>query len=349
LTLGSFIALAYYVTSQEGTTGQTTEVSAVVTYLAGSLCYWDYVPLAAALSVATTVLLSLKPEMRSLARNVTQQDIYATLKFAVISAIVLPILPNETFGPLDVLNPYQIWLMVVFISGFNFLGYLLMKLVGPRQGIGLTGLFGGIASSTALTLSFTERSHRATALAKSLGLAIMIAWTVMFARVLVVVGALQPVLLSRLWPPLAASMGVGIAYIIYLYLRGEPGGEEEDVEFSNPFELGPALKFGLLYALFLLVSKAMRQYLGQQGLYLSSLVAGLTDVDAITLSIIDLSQDPQGISAATAARAIVLAAMSNTAVKGGIVVFSGAGALRRTLLPGFLLMIAAGLVTAFLL
>ena len=347
--MGGLIAISYFVTAWRGDLGLTTETAALLTINAGALCYWGYLALAVALAVVTTVLLSLKMETDTLARRITKEDIYATLKFAVITAIVLPVLPNQSFGapPLDVLNPYKIWLMVVFISGISFLGYVLVKVVGSRQGIGLTGLLGGLVSSTAVTLSFSQRSQAELELAKPFALAIMIAWTVMFSRVLVEVAALNAALLSTLWLPVAASAAVGLAYCVYLYLSQRTAGEGE-VDFSNPFELGPAIKFGLIYGLILLISKAAQMYLGNTGLYLSSIVAGLTDVDAITLSVAELSRAGGGLSLSRGARAIVLAAMSNTAVKGGIVLSSGSPALRRALWPGFVLMLVTGIGIAFL-
>jgi uncharacterized membrane protein (DUF4010 family) len=347
--VGAFIAISYFATAWRGDVGLTTEVAALLTVLAGALCYWGYLPLAVAIAVATTVLLSLKMEMDTFVRRITREDVYATLKFAVITAIVLPVLPNQTYGPppLDVLNPYKIWLMVVFISGISFLGYVLVKVVGPRQGIGLTGLLGGMVSSTAVTLSFSQRSRSESELAKPFALAITVAWTVMFSRVLVEVAALNMALLSGLWLPMAASAAAGLAYCIYLYLS-QRTDEEGEVDFSNPFELGPVIKFGLIYAVILLVSKAAQIYLGNTGLYLSSIVAGLADVDAITLSVAELSRAGDGLSLNAGARAIVLAAMSNTAVKGGIVLTGGSPALRRALLPGFVLMLVAGIGVAFL-
>jgi len=349
LLLGALITVAYFVSAWRGEVGLTTEVSALVTIIAGALCYWDYLALAAAIAVATTVLLSLKLEMQTFVRRITREDVYATLKFAVITAIVLPVLPNQTFGPppLDVLNPYKIWLMVVFISGIGFLGYVLIKVVGPKQGIGLTGLLGGLVSSTAVTLSFAQRSQKEAELAKPFALAITVAWTMMFSRVMAEVAALNAALLGVLWLPMAASAAAGLAYCIYLYLS-QRTDKQGDVVFSNPFELGPAVKFGLLYAIILLVSKAAQIYLGDTGVYLSSVIAGLTDVDAITLSMAELSSAAGGVDLSTAARAIVLAAMSNTAVKGGIVLTSGSSTLRRALLPGFILMLVTGIGIAFL-
>jgi len=349
LAQSGLIAIAHFVDARRGKVGLTTEVAALMTTLAGALCYWDYLPLAVALAVTTTVLLSLKVEMDTFVRRITREDIYATLKFAVITAIVLPVLPNKTIvdvSPFDVLNPYKIWLMVVFISGISFLGYVLVKVVGSRHGIGLTGLLGGLASSTALTLSFSQRSQRQSGLAKPFALAIMVAWTVMFSRVVIEVAALNPALLGVLWLPMAASAAAGLAYCVYLYFsqRTDEAGE---VKVSNPFELGPAIKFGLIYAAILLVSKAAQTYLGNAGLYLSSVLSGLADVDAITLSVAELSRAGD-LTLSVGARAIVLAAMSNTVVKGGIVLTGGSRTLRLALLPGLVLMLVAGVGVAFL-
>jgi uncharacterized membrane protein (DUF4010 family) len=272
------------------------------------------------------------------------------LKFAVISAIVLPILPDEGLGPapFDVLNPYKIWLMVVFISGISFLGYILIKVAGTRQGIGITGFLGGLASSTAVTLSFSERSQQQLDLAKPFALAIIISWTMMFSRVLVEVAALNPELLGVVWIPMVAAGAIALAYSVYLYFA-QRSVEEGDVPLSNPFELGPAVKFGLLYAGILLVSRAAQFYFGDAGIFVSSIVSGLADVDAITLSMAELSRGEGTLTISTASQAIVLATMSNTVVKGGIVLFMGSKALRQALLPGFLLVLATGLGVGFLL
>jgi uncharacterized membrane protein (DUF4010 family) len=349
LAQSGLIVIAHFVDARRGKVGLTTEVAALVTTLAGALCYWDYLPLAVALAVVTTVLLSLKVEMDAFVRQITREDIYATLKFAVITAIVLPVLPNQSVvdtSPFDVLNPYKVWLMVVFISGISFLGYVLVKIVGSRQGIGLTGFLGGLVSSTAVTLSFSQRSQKQCGLAKPFALAIMVSWTVMFSRVVVEVAALNLTLLGVLWLPMAASAAAGLAYCIYLYFS-QRTDEVGEVSVSNPFELGPAIKFGLLYVIILLVSNVAQSYLGNAGLYLSSILSGLADVDAITLSVAELSKSG-GLELSTGARAIVLAAMSNTVVKGGIVLTGGSGALRRALLPGFVLMLVAGVGVAFL-
>jgi len=350
IPIAGLIVVAYFVGAwRRGEVGLTSETAALVTILAGALCYWGYLTLAMAIGVATIVLLSLKVEMDTFVRRITREDVRATLQFAVITAIVLPVLPDRAFGPppLDVLNPRKVWLMVVFISGISFLGYVLIKVVGTRQGIGLTGLLGGLVSSTGVTLSFAQRSREREELARPFALAIMVAWTVMFSRVLIEVAALNVALLRTLWPPLAASAAAGLAYCAYLYLY-QRTDEEGGVSFSNPFELWPAVKFGLIYAAILLISRAAQTYMGNTGVYLSSVVAGLADVDAITLSLAELSRAVDGVDLVTAERAIVLAAMSNTLVKGGIVLTGGAAPLRKALLPGLVLMLVTGIGVAFL-
>lgn len=351
LPMGALVVAAHVMASwrHEGV-GLTTETAALLTFGAGVLCYWEFLALAAAIGVAMMMLLSLKPEMHAFAQRITREDIYATLKFAIITVIVLPVLPNRGFGPppLDVLNPHDIWLMVVFISGISFLGYILIKLVGPRQGITLTGLLGGIVSSTPLTLSFSKRSQDEEALAKPFALAITVAWAVTYLRVMVEIATLNMPLLRVLWPPMVAAAAVGLAYSIYLYVS-QPSKEKEEASYSNPFELGPALKFGLLYAVVLLVTKAAEVYVGDAGVYLSSFISGLTDVDAITLSMAQLSKAEGGLSLTTGSRAIVVGVMANTLAKGGIVLTAGARSLRRAIIPGLLLMLVIGIGLAFLL
>jgi uncharacterized membrane protein (DUF4010 family) len=351
LPMGALVVAAHVMASwRHEDVGLTTETAALLTFGVGVLCYWEFLALAAAIGVAMMVLLSLKPEMHAFAQRITREDIYATLKFAIITVIVLPVLPNQGFGPapLDVLNPRDIWLMVVFISGISFLGYILIKLVGPRQGITLTGLLGGIVSSTPLTLSFSKRSQDEEALAKPFALAITVAWAVTYLRVMVEVATLNLPLLQTLWPSMVAAAVAGLAYGVYLYVS-QPSKEKEEASYSNPFELGPALKFGLLYAVVLVVTKAAEVYVGDVGVYLSSFISGLTDVDAITLSMARLSKAEGGLSLTTGSRAIVVGVMANTLAKGGIVLVAGARALRRAIIPGLLLMLVVGIGFAFLL
>jgi uncharacterized membrane protein (DUF4010 family) len=346
--VGVFSAIAYFMDASRGHVGLTSEITMLIVVLLGALCYWEQFTLAVAIAIIATLLLTLKIETDRFVRALTREDFFAALQLAMISAIVLPILPNEAFlpAPFDVLNPFNIWLMVVFISGISFLGYVAIKVVGPEQGIGLTGLLGGLVSSTAVTLSFAERSKREAHLIKPLALAITVAWTVMFARILVEVGVLNMALLGIVWLPISAAGCAGLLYALYLHLSKNVT-EKGDVAFSNPFDLMSALKFGLLYGIVLLISRTAQMYFGDTGIFLSSFISGMADVDAITLSMAELSHNGQ-VALPTASRAIVIAAMSNTAVKGGIAIFSGSAALRKALAPAMGLILVVGLGVAFL-
>ncbi len=348
LLLGSIISVAYFQEARGGRVGITSEVASVITIGIGVLCYQGHLILGIALGITTMVILSIKLETDQLARALTRDDVIAALQMAVISAIILPVLPNESFlpPPFDVLNPFKIWLMVVFISGINFLGYVAIKIVGPEQGIGITGLLGGMVSSTAVTLSFSERSNREPDLSKPFVLAITVAWTVMFARVLMEVGVVNASLLREVWLPITLAGLIGLSYCVYLFFI-QRTGEKGDVQFSNPFDLMSAIKFGLLYALVLLISRTAQMYLGDTGLYLSSILSGGADVDAITLTMAELSRSGV-MEMDKAALAIVLATMSNTLVKGGIALLAGSVTLRKSLVPVILMILIGGLGSALL-
>ncbi len=349
-TMGVFFAISYYVEASNGKPGLTTKASLILTLLAGGLAYWPRtLTLAVAISVAMTVLLSVKVQLHRFARHLTREDVFSTLKMAVITAIVLPILPNRVFGPppFDIFNPFKLWLFVVFISGISFVGYVFIKVAGSNKGIGLTGLLGGLASSTAVTLSLSQRSREHPTLSRPFAFAIIVAWTVMFLRVLAAVAVLNASLLRHLWIPILASIAVGLAYCGYLFAKQRTEKHRHEVPFDNPFELGLALKFGLLFALILLFTRVAQVYVGSVGVYLSSFFAGLADVDAISFSMAKLSRGAGGLDAAVAARAIVIAAIANTIVKGGIVLATGVPALKRAVAPGFVIMVVVGISLAF--
>jgi uncharacterized membrane protein (DUF4010 family) len=347
--VGAFTAIGYASDAwRSERVGITSEVAIIIAVMIGALCYYEHLALAAALGIATTVILSIKLETDRFVRALTRQEVYAALQLAVITAIVLPILPNRGIAdaPFDVLNPFTAWLMVVFISGINFVSYIFVRVVGTRQGIGISGFLGGLVSSTALTLSFSERSKREPQLARPFAEAIIVAWTVMFGRVLIAVLVINSNLLAEVWPPIALAGGAGMLYAIYLYLR-QHGDEKSDVEISRPIDLASAIRFGLLFVFILLVSRTAQLYFGNVGIYVSSFVSGLADVDAITLSMSELSRSG-ALDLGTAGQAVVLAAMANTMAKGSIVLVGGSNELRRALLPGLGLILVTGVAAAFL-
>jgi uncharacterized membrane protein (DUF4010 family) len=348
LLLAALLTAMYLVQVKRGKWGLTTEVAAGVTFLAGVLALEGQVRLAGALGVVTTLLLSLKLELHALARNLTQEDVFATLKFAVLGVIILPLLPNRSYlqPPFDLVNPFKIGLFVVLMLGVQFVGFVLAKLFGPRRGIALMGLLGGLVSSTAVTLGFTQRSRHEPAYSGSLALAILASWCVMLARTLTVIWALNPEVLRHAWQPLAAALAAGAGYCLFLYLKPRQAADSEAAPFANPFELGPAFRFGLLFVFILVASRWAQIAFGNLGMYLSSFTAGLLDVDAISFTLSRMARDG-GVAVSAAAQAVLLAALANTLLKGGVAGLLGSRELRKALLPGLGLMVVAGALAAW--
>jgi len=355
LSILALVVTAYYTAARAGDVGATTEVSILITFFVGSICAWGQVGIAGAVTVVTMLLLALKGWLHKLANRIEASDVEATLKFAIITLIVLPLVPNTNFGPegLEVINPYKTWLMVVLIAGLNFIGYILVKVLGREHGFGITGLLGGLVSSTAVTLGFSQRSRTEPNLTPALALAILLAWTVMFFRVVVEVGVVNFTLAQDLAMGmlLMGVVSIGISFLLFRRGRRKEATEVAEVaqveSGNNPFELGDAIKFGGLFAVVIFVASAAQVYFGDTGLYLAGALAGLTDVDAIALSMASLAlQDPASSSAA--ARTIVIAVISNTMVKCGMAIWLGAPSLRRTMIPITAALALAGIAAAFL-
>ena len=349
-----FVALlsvsAYTVEAiRHGRRGITTEVAVLITVLIGGLSYWGYFILAGALGVIVTFILTIKLETDRFAQALTREDIFAVLQFAIITAVVLPVLPNRAFwdAPFDVLNPFNIWLMVVFISAINFLGYVLIKTLGTDSGLSLTGIVGGLVSSTAVTLGFSHLSKEDSKLGRPLAVAIVASWVMMFPRVLVLVGVINVELVADLWLPLSLTALAALGHALFLFFS-QSKGKGKSVDFSNPFDLMSALRFGLLYALVLLIARTAQIYFGDSGVLLASAVSGLAGMDAITLSMSELSRSG-GLSLNIAAQALVFAVISNTVTKGGIVFALGSPELRKAVWPGVMLIFIAGMGAVFLL
>lgn len=347
--LAALVITAHILASPKRT-GITTEIAALLTFLFGGLVWWQMTPLALALSFATVLLLATKKPLERISQKIGQQDIAAALQFGLITLIILPVLPDRTFGPLDVLNPYNIWLMVILIAGINFIGYVLIKILGARQGILLAGILGGIGSSTAVTLSFTAKSKKELALAPLFALGIVIASSIMFIRVLVEAFTVNPSVGKILSIPISCAGISGLLCCVLVWFfkikNLEKTSEKEDIKTSNPFELWPAILFGLLFAVILFVSKGAQNLFGTSGIYFSSIITGLTDVDPITLSLSSLAGET--ITDTVAARGITLAALSNTFVK-MLITFTGAPRLIKYAFPIFSVMIVTGLVVCFVL
>lgn len=335
--VGVYVGMGYAVNIRGGDPGITTEIAAIITFLTGAVAAVGHLAIAAAVAVGMTTLLALKPWTERLVESIDAEDLQATLRFAVLGALILPLLPDTPLGPapFDAASAFQIGLMVVFISGLSFLGYALIKIVGTRRGVGLTGILGGLVSSTAVTLTMAERSREAEAMKRTLALTVLLAWSIMYGRVLVEVIVINRELLPRVVLPVLVGIVVLVGWVGYIYWsdRRSRDPESDTSEFANPFRLKPAIQFGLLYGVVLIGSKAASMYLGSPGVYTGAIISGIADVDAITLSMAELSQGEASLTHDTAANAIVIAAATNTIVKGALVWFLGNHALRRLLAP----------------
>ena len=348
-----FLAIGYVMSTREGHIGMTTEVAALIVFCAGALSAIGELPIAVAIGVLTATVLAIKPFTRQLSASIDTEDVYATLKFAVVAALALPLLPDETYGPSpwNAVSPYKVGLMIVFISGLSFVGYVLIQLVGTERGIGLTSILGGLVSSTAVTLTLSERSRSNHALSNVLGLGVLLAWVIMFARILVEVGVVNIALLPSVWLPITVGGVIAAVWSGRLYLRASAADTEsgETANFTNPFRLVPAIQFGLLYGLVLIGSKALFGWLGSTGIYAGAIVSGLADVDAITLSMAELSRGAGTVDDEVAANAIVFAAASNTVVKAAIVWATGSPGIRKAILPGAVGAVVAAVALALVL
>jgi uncharacterized membrane protein (DUF4010 family) len=324
--------------------GVTTEVTMLVMYSVGVYLMTGDMAVAIAICGAVAVLLHLKPQLHSLAAKIGDRDFTAAMQFALISLVVLPVLPDRYYGPYEVLNPFRIWLMVVLIVGISLAGYVAYKLLGVRAGAWAAGILGGLISSTATTVSVSRRSAEVPGTAQLSAFVILVASAIVFLRVGILIGATAPSFLRTALLPLLAMFGVLIV-VGGLYLRGPGGGVGPMPEQGNPTELRSALLFGLLYALVLLAVAAANTAFGDRGLYVAAVLSGLTDMDAITLSIAQLVSTGE-VAPETGWRLILVAAISNLAFKAGIVAMVGGRPLFGRVGIGFGV---AGLVGAVLL
>ncbi|HEX2101342.1 MAG TPA: DUF4010 domain-containing protein, partial [Candidatus Synoicihabitans sp.] len=300
-----------------------------LTIFTGAMVAWEQTQSAVLVAALTMVLLGLKKPIHAWTRHFTADDVRAALQFIAISGVVLPLVPNRDLGPYAAFNPYSTWLMVVLISGIGFTGYVAMRLLGARAGIVVTSLLGGLASSTATTLAFSRRSREDPALSLHYAFAISTACTVMLPRVGVVIALINPALARALVWPLLAMAAPAVLFGLWFLLRGAGRTSEvSTVALHNPLNLRTAIKFALLYAAFAFLVKVATQLNWQQGLLPLSFVSGLTDMDAIALSMARNQNESGGVALALAADAVLLAAVANSILKAGMGVGFGSRALR---------------------
>jgi uncharacterized membrane protein (DUF4010 family) len=354
VALGGLTVVAGFlvdVEERKGPIGLITELAAIVVTVLAGLATLDQPALAVCLGIVVAALLAYKQPLHGLIDRIGWDDIFAGLRLLIASFIVLPLLPDRTIDPWQALNPRELWLLVVLISGLSMVGYVATRWLGPGRGTIVTGLTGGLVSSTAATLAFSRQSREARGqhAAHMLAIGTLIAWTVMFARVLVISFAVYPALLRPLAMPMAVMGLASLASVAVLYWRhvqmqksskGDHKGRMADIAITTPFSLTQAVKFGLLFAVILLLVKIVGDLQRPEGLYLIAALAGLTDVDAITLSMTQYAREGGAVQIVVIA--IIIAALANTFVKAGMAAVIGDGKYRRPILAATALIAVVG-------
>jgi uncharacterized membrane protein (DUF4010 family) len=323
--------------------GITSLIAALLVYVLGLLAGLGQVAEAVAAAVVTALLLQYKPVLHRWVNALEGSELRAGIKLLLISAVVLPLLPHQGYGPWQALNPYEMWWMVVLVAAISFVGYFALKLGGARKGAVFTGLFSGLVSSTALTLHFSRLTRREPLVAPTMATGILLACGTMLPRMLLVASLINPQLLPLLLIP--AGIMATLVYVPALFYWWTLAVRHDDppVPLQNPLELKTAISFGILLAVIMLLGKALQEWVGAAGVLLLATASGVADVDAITLSLSRLSLGNLGLP--TAALGIVLAAAVNSLVKAGIASLVGGKAMGlRVGIP--LLSSAAGGVSA---
>ena len=327
--------------------GITSLIAGLLTFALGAVAGTGEVAVAGASAVVMATLLTYKPQLHRWVEALEASELKAGIKLLLISVVLLPVLPNQGYGPWQALNPYAIWWMVVLIAAISFVGYFAIKLGGARRGTVFTGLFGGLASSTALTLHFSRMARDSAGMAPVLGLGILLACGTMVPRLVLIATLLDRKLLGPLAAP-ALVMALLVFVPAALYWRSHAVADTEGASpLKNPLELKSALAFGALLGLVLLLGRALREWFGEAGVLALAAASGVTDVDAITLSLARMSQEDLPVRIATTG--IVIAAAVNNLAKGGMA--AGIGGRRIGLRVGLPLAASAagGLVTVWLL
>ncbi|MCB4361680.1 MgtC/SapB family protein [Quatrionicoccus australiensis] len=344
---GSMIASNFSAQQEEQYRGFTSEAAIIVTYGLGAAVWFGYATLAVMLAITTTVLLYFKAELRQFSERTTPKDINSILQFAVLSLVILPILPSADFGPYNAINPRQVWWMVVLISGLALSGYLALRIIGARHGAALLGIFGGLASSTATTMMFSRHARDHVHLVRMSAIVILIANVMVMIRLGLVSGVVAPNLVMPIATVFACGIVPGVVMALYGWKILNAAGDLPMPEVKNPTELRTAISFGLLYAVVLLASAWLQDIAGNSGLYIVALASGLTDADASVLSTLRMF-NLEKISSGEAVIAVTLALMANLIFKIGLVISIGGAKLARYALPG-LVAIGCGMAGGLLL
>lgn len=330
----AIMIVASYLNNHDDDPGTTTVIALLLCYGLGAMIWYEYAKLAVMLAIGITALLYFKPELRGFSQKLTRRDLVAVLQFSVLTFIVLPILPNQDYGPFHAINPHQAWLMVVLISGISLAGYAALQIVGTRYGAPILGFFGGLVSSTATTLIYAKHGKLNPLMSYLAASVIVIASLVVILRLMVVSAVVAYGTLPKLMPVLATGLLFGLIVALYNWRKMDKATELYIPETRNPAELHSAIGFGLLYVVVLLGTAWMEDLAGSRGLYIVALVSGLTDVDAIVLSSLRLFNLGQ-LNEHQTVTAIAIAYLSNLTFKFGMVIFLGGKNLAKQVAIGF--------------
>lgn len=324
----------------------TSAITMLLTFVLGTLATLDHVNLAASTAVITTLLLRFKDVLHGWLRNLERRELHASLHLLLISVVLLPILPNQGYGPWQAFNPYEIWWMVVLIASISFIGYFIMKIAGPEKGVMLTALTAGMVSSTALTLHFSKLSKQQAEMKNLLAAGILVACGTMFPRVVLVASLINPILFSELFMPMIVMTVLTLFAAAIMWHQSTYYQPSKLVNLNNPLELKSALFFGALLVLVILLGKVAIHYLGETGIYLLAGVSGIADVDSINLALSRMSITELSLDVAVVS--IVIASSSNTLVKAFLAVFIGGSNMAMRVLLPLIFVGIAGLTTAWL-
>jgi uncharacterized membrane protein (DUF4010 family) len=335
LFLVGLMMIAAYLRSPQpsGDPGTTTVAALMLCYGLGVLVWQNEIQLAVMLGIAATMLLYFKPELSGLSQQLTRRDLLSVLQFSVLALIILPLLPNQDYGPYGALNPHQIWWMVVLIAGVGLAGYAALRLFGQQRGAVMLGLLGGLVSSTATTLTFSRHARASDTMVPVSVIVIVLANLVVLVRLGVLALIVAPSVLAQLLPILIGGLIAGSLGAAYGVWHLQPQGEPPALTMGNPTELRTALGFGLMYGVVLLAAAWLSDWLGTGGLYAVALVSGLTDVDAITLSSLRL-HNLDRLSAPLLVNVITLAVLANLAFKSALTLIVGGWQLARHAMAG---------------
>lgn len=306
---------------EERDPGMTSEIAAVLMFIVGAYAAFGSFAVVLAVGVAVAVLLQAKGRLHGLAAKIGEPDMRAIMVFAAITFIVLPVLPDRTMGPLNVLNPHNIWLMVVLVVGISLGGYVAYKVLGRGAGTVLSGIFGGLISSTATTVTYSRRAQDDPANMGPALLVMVIAGGIVYARLFLEISVTAPSFLPHASGPLAIMLSVSLiaSMAVWLVTRRQPAKLDDH---GNPTELKSALFFAVLYAVVTLAVAAGEKYFQSRGLFVVASISGLTDMDAITLTTARMVEGGT-LAAVSGWKAILIATISNIVFKTGVVAVLG--------------------------